>query len=510
MAEKEIFNSLSRAVSDDLNDAQDMVSRVMADAFQNLLSKQTFLSPAAPDEQFESLVAGMSVSVDGNILQVNPGTLMQFDVGNATNAPPQSAFNVCTLRAPIDITSLVVANNYYLIEVEPSVVLTGSTTRDVFDPGTQTVVPTLVNKRKDVTVVVTVLSNGTNIPAPSGGNKVPIYAFRQQGFGPVDPEAWDMRPTWEDRDTGKTPFSGNIGQEDGTLIFDQRCMNNNGTFVHTTGLFVQARGITGGRNVARFTAPGFGPDVDQTAGTTPANGDLCNIWLCPVTGNGKLYVPKFKNDNIFQSAGLLIRTDNTTNPGRVGRSNTGSFPSLQSPWANYAVQTNQAMHVASAFASSQGSGAWVPFAQSSGGNTEMVREPSGGNNKQVFDISAAEGVSPASQLVALDGNLSPLNAHIPSNAKSVKLFYLWLATDTVGGGAGRSLDYALEPGRPSSGRNYTMGNTNRTYTWEVEVQVGTGNNDLSEINFTFALPYGGSLANVTTDGMSVTVVGWTI
>ena len=145
MSDREVFNSLERALSGDMNDLQSLATRQLADVVQFLMAKRnTLLTGGAVDTQPRSVTGGLSIrSVGGGTqIELQVGFLGQFSTTwPAVPAALESAMRLGYNRSPLTLTLPGTPNQAVLLEAQVVDVVTLNTVRDVLDVPTQTFIP---------------------------------------------------------------------------------------------------------------------------------------------------------------------------------------------------------------------------------------------------------------------------------------------------------------------------------------------------------------------------------
>lgn len=194
------FNTRERAVSGDLNDAQALATRQLADVLRYSLQLervQTSTPNVGSDRNV--VLGGLIPSASGSDIAISPGALAQYSAGMLpVPGSLDSGERVAFLRSATSIACPVPgADTVYLLEAQMVDVVTLSTTRDVLDPGPPPVfVPTTVNKRIERQITFRFRA-GTATAAPAADAEwVPIaIVWRLSGAGAVAAaDVWDVRP----------------------------------------------------------------------------------------------------------------------------------------------------------------------------------------------------------------------------------------------------------------------------------------------------------------------------
>lgn len=200
--DNEVFNTLERAVSGDLNDEQSLVARFLSEMTRFGLSVKRVADPLA-ETPGPVVLGGLLVTPNVNDVSVSAGVMGQQ---SATLAPvPGPLDSAYRLSRMSGATTVVMpapgATTYYLIEAQMVEVTTVNALRDIYNPGTMTFAPALVPKQRERQIAFQLLTGGAQAPAPSGGDWVPIAIVRRPGGGgPVAAsDIIDVRPLADGR-----------------------------------------------------------------------------------------------------------------------------------------------------------------------------------------------------------------------------------------------------------------------------------------------------------------------
>lgn len=197
------FNNLERALSTDLNNTEAVLTRTAADNLRYGLATQGYPDGSVssmPTQTIQNVVlGGLAVTPSGGTgVLVSPGVLCQ-DSASLTPTPGtyDSDYRIARLEDVETIAVLTPGTDmYYLLEAQMVEVIASSELRDIYNPSTQTFVPTSVPKviRRSIQFQWTA-GTTTNFPVPTGGNWVPIAGlFRPSGGGNVTAaQIYDMR-----------------------------------------------------------------------------------------------------------------------------------------------------------------------------------------------------------------------------------------------------------------------------------------------------------------------------
>lgn len=199
-----LMNTLERATSGDINDLQSLQARVLAELFRQTFARRT-LGQAFSDAT-RSICLGLGVTPSGNDVIVGLGVLAQ---SSATLPPVPGPLDSTYRLARLDTATTITGptpggNDWFLLEAQ-MVPLVGSTqVRDIYNPGTQTFVPTLVTKINLQSIAFQLVPGAANLPAPSGGNWVPLAAIQWPAGGGAPMEIVDLRQLPDGIDGGLT------------------------------------------------------------------------------------------------------------------------------------------------------------------------------------------------------------------------------------------------------------------------------------------------------------------
>lgn len=207
--DSEVFNTLERAVSGDLNDLQAIAQRNVA----NILGYygQSARVVGVPSDTVRNVVfGGLIASPSGVNVSISPGALGQ---NTNTLAPVPGPLDSTYRFARNDVATVVAmpapgVTTYYLIEAQMVEVVTSSQLRDIYNPTLNVFAPALVTKQIQHHVQFQVVAGNANAPAPSGGNWVPIAIVKRPPGGPAvsADDIIDVRPVAEwGRERPSTP-----------------------------------------------------------------------------------------------------------------------------------------------------------------------------------------------------------------------------------------------------------------------------------------------------------------
>lgn len=197
-ADNIVINTRERAVSDDINNLQDMQTRTLMEMFRFGLAQNQVGTSVSGTDVRAVVLGGLTVAPNGGDVTVQEGILMQ-DSLTLLPLPGllDSRYRIGRLGAPL-AAPVPAAEGFYLVEVKMVEVVSLSTTRDIFDPGTETFVPTPVDKQTEQVLEATVTFGSlTNAPSPTGGDLICIAIVHKDGGGLID-QVIDLRPLRDD------------------------------------------------------------------------------------------------------------------------------------------------------------------------------------------------------------------------------------------------------------------------------------------------------------------------
>lgn len=200
--DNEVFNTLERAESADVNDLQSLTARFLSEMARYGLSSKPVANPLA-EAVGPVVLGGLLVTPNGNDVSVSLGVMGQQ---SATLVPVPGPLDSSYRLSRNVVAQTVVmpapgATTFYLIEAQMVEVTTVNSLRDIWTPPAGPFVPTLVPKQRERQIVFQLLTGGAQAPAPSGGDWVPIAIVRRPaGGGPVAAtDIVDVRPLYAPR-----------------------------------------------------------------------------------------------------------------------------------------------------------------------------------------------------------------------------------------------------------------------------------------------------------------------
>lgn len=189
-----LMNTLERATSGDINDLQSLQARVLAELFRQTFSRRT-LGQAFSDST-RSICMGLGVTASGSDVVVGLGVLAQQ---SATLPPVPGALDSTYRLARLDTATTITgptpgANTWYLLEAQMVPLVASTQVRDIYNPTTQVFVPTLVTKITLQSIAFQITPGvGANLPAPSGGDWVPLAGVEWPAGGGAPLNIVDLR-----------------------------------------------------------------------------------------------------------------------------------------------------------------------------------------------------------------------------------------------------------------------------------------------------------------------------
>lgn len=194
-----IFNTRQRALSGDVNDLQSIQTRELADVIA-MRTASAVITDATPNltQRRNVVLGGLNVIAAGTDVVVSEGVIAQYSTTIVPTPGPYDsgeriAFQRGSANVPVPNPG---SDTTYLLEAQMADVVTLTQTRDIFDPGTQTFIPTSVPVRTERQVTYRFRA-GTATDAPAVDSEwVPLaIVFRPSGAPPAsNAEIWDCRP----------------------------------------------------------------------------------------------------------------------------------------------------------------------------------------------------------------------------------------------------------------------------------------------------------------------------
>lgn len=198
-ADNEVFNTLERAVSGDLDDLQSIQARFLSELLRYWNAEKVV---AEVDFPTNFVLGGLEVQPSGANVALTPGALGQLSaVLPPVPGPLDSPFRLAWL----DTSATVVmpapgVETFYLVEGQMTEVVSSTQLRDIWTPPAGPFAPALVTKQTRRTIATQVVAGALGqAPAPSGGDWVPLAIVRRPaGGGPVvATDILDVRPLAE-------------------------------------------------------------------------------------------------------------------------------------------------------------------------------------------------------------------------------------------------------------------------------------------------------------------------
>lgn len=367
MSDREVFNSLERALSGDINDLQSLATRQLADVVQFLMAKRnTLLTGGAVDTQPRSATGGLSIrSVGGGTqIELQVGFLGQFSTTwPAVPGALESAMRLGYNRSALTVNLPGTPNQTVLLEARVVDVVTLNTVRDVFDVPTQTFNPAAIDKRVERQIQTQFVEAATPLlPGFSGNPWVPLWIFDTDGSGETDLVSsgtiYDFRPDMQDILGGGDQVRGtyNPTQDEGVVV--QAALNTSrpGTNGDTaTGLATLGGNFAGriGDVEFRFRAQSAGFIPFSAAGFTLANNTIAHVYLLPLVASSIETAPWSQPAAGVGALRKGVLHLSNVQPSRGGRVNSAAITPNAAAFANFdAVPAGRAMYVGSVYGGS--------------------------------------------------------------------------------------------------------------------------------------------------------------
>lgn len=210
----EVINTRERPLSSDINDLQSLISRDVLDALQYLFSPGAWIGGGSVSAEAPShaVLGGLTVSGDGNNVQVASGALLQY---SSTIVPTpgtyDSRYRLGVLRAATTVTTpSPVSDTWYLLTARMKEVVVETVSRDILNATTGIFEATTVPKKRERQLEFRFeAGTSTNFPLPSDADwRVIAGVFRPAGGGAVSgAHLYDMRLLLQP----KSAYSGGPG-----------------------------------------------------------------------------------------------------------------------------------------------------------------------------------------------------------------------------------------------------------------------------------------------------------
>lgn len=415
------FNNLERALSTDVNDTESVLTRTYAENLRYGHAAQAYSSATGVSTQTiqNVVLGGLNVTPSGGAgVFISPGSLCQ---DSASLSPAPGSLDSTYRLARIDTVTTFAALNpgsdtYYLLEAQMVEVVASSQIRDIFNPSTQTFVPTLVPKQIRRTIQFQwKAGTSTNFPIPTGGDWVPIAGlFRPAAGGNVTADQiYDMRvfprqtvfPTG--RNTAhlfKRSYGSKIQNGSGTIneMINLLIQGN----LHGEDVWVIAPGTNISLNLVSTAATINDPVNDPSA---LASGQWSYVYIAPWSAlnikptNQAIgwYDWNTSTYAVLQSGytkGVIVHS--SIAPDSQGSNTNGATITLPPPFQNITVAAHQAL----CFSAFRHTGFTGYRPQFSNGSTVHV------SCQQSEDNKFSSGVLTAGGTITLPANLFPKTA----------------------------------------------------------------------------------------------------
>lgn len=462
MSDQEVFNTLERAISGDINDLQALATRQMADQLQFLLATRLQSQTGGADDTLpQSATGGLAIRPAGGGTQVQllTGFLAQFS--NTWPAVPgalESAMRLGYNRSPLTITLSATPLQAVLLEARVVDVVTLNTVRDVFDIPTQTFIPTAIDKRIERQIETLLTEAATPlIPGYSGDPWVPLYAFLTDAGGLADLTSTllhDFRPDMQDILQGSDQTRGIYSNSTPEGVVEQAALQTARPGVNGDTAFASIGGDFAGRigDISyRFRNAASGLLPISAAGFVLANDTIAHVYLLPLA-KGALGIAPWNGGASSTIKGALHLSD--VQPANGGRVNSAPITPNAALYGNFeAVPAGRAMYVGSVYGGTAGG---LRYMTQSGGGRVVLASPNPGN--PLFEVSSFSGaLVPGSSVENV--NLAGI---IPDAARVATL----VINCAWGSAAGDVLLVSPQAGP------VTFGNAGVTATMKVQAPVG--------------------------------------
>ncbi len=401
MSDREVFNTLERAISGDINDLQALATRQMADQLQFLLATR-FLSQTggSDDTTPKSATGGLSIrSVGGGTqIELQIGFLAQFSttwpaVAGALESNMRLGYN----RSALTLTLPGTPSQAVLLEARVVDVVTLNTFRDVFDVPTQTFISAAIDKRIERQIQTQFVEAASPLlPGFSGDPWVPLYAFLTDGSGETDLVTaallHDFRPDMQDILQGGDQLRGTYSTTSPEGVVEQGALQTGRPGVTGDVPFVFLGGDFAGRigdRSYRFRSASGNILPSSAVGFSLANDTIAHVYLLPLI-NGSIELAPWNGTDAVIKGTLHLSGVQPANGGRV---NSAPITPNATLYGNFdAVPAGRAMYVGSIYG---GTAAGIRYMTQSGGGRAVLAVANPGNplfevGSLIFALTAGE------------------------------------------------------------------------------------------------------------------------
>ena len=516
MSDREVFNSLERALSGDINDLQSLATRQLADVMQFLMAKRnTLLTGGAVDTQPRSVTGGLSIrSVGGGTqIELQVGFLGQFSTTwPAVPAALESAMRLGYNRSPLTLTLPGTPNQAVLLEAQVVDVVTLNTVRDVFDVPTQTFIPTAIDKRIERQIQTQFVEAAFPLlPGFSGNPWVPLFVFNTDGAGQTDLVTtgtnYDFRPDMQDILGGADQVRGTYSPIQDEGVVAQASLNTSRPGANgdtATGLATVGGNFAGriGDQEFRFRDQAAAVVPFSASGFVLANNTIAHVYLLPLVASGIETAPWNMSAAGIASLRKGVLHLSSVQPANGGRVNSATITPNAAAFANFdAVPAGRAMYVGSVYG---GTAAGLRYMTQSGAGRALLGVANPGNPLfEVVNFSFSPG---AGGPIVVACNLEDI---IPDGARLAIL----VINASWGSAAGDVMEVAVRPGTVSTaavGRLATIdvqppAGGVAIGSMVVDVPVfyeGAVDNDDKQLEIELTIPSAGNLT------LTVDCIGW--
>jgi len=281
-----IFNTYERAVSDDSNDLQSLLSRQTMEAFQ-AVARRTLTGGNPIGDVRDHIASGLNCKlVTGNVV-VETGVLGQLVSASPPDVPAPGALDSSyrigflfadeTMADPYDGTQA-----WWLLQGRVERDLTLQETRDIYNPGTQTFVATPNIDKRYESVVVLEWKKGTSttIASPDAGYATIGAVYRNTGGPAITADDIVTLSVQVDDVSNHTSNNGSVKRT------NFRFYTNNGEENFSTGVGFNLSGEVNGKKLLANAAP-----LDLETATFVSPDDVGLIGTARVWWYVYLYAP---------------------------------------------------------------------------------------------------------------------------------------------------------------------------------------------------------------------------
>jgi len=415
-----LMNTLERATSGDINDLQSLEARVLAELFRQTFSRRVL------GQQFSdatrSICMGLGVTASGSDVVVGLGVLAQQ---SATLPPVPGALDSTYRLARLDTATTITgptpgANTWFLLEAQMVPLVASTQVRDIYNPTTQVFVPTLVTKITLQSITFQLVAGlGANLPAPSGGDWVPLAGVEWPAGGGAPLNIVDLRQL-PDVVEGGLPATATVEQ--------QRVLTSSTTAVPSNNVSIVAQASD-----PRARLGGSTGVFDATSGVVIEPGTVFagSSWYYLYLAEWSALALAPQGAQNFSMRGVVVVS---ATPPVLG---TATPSAAITPPAPFAIATTNAICVGAVRRNPANAG-WIPTDESDRHGLVSTEGPA-----NEVSVSGGTAISPpavANYLLSI--NLAPF---VPRHAKTAIIYVETNTSALLGGSASYDVELILPP-----------------------------------------------------------------